>query len=35
MFFFLNVKIIANYDLIETVALTTDPYANKKPKIGS
>jgi len=28
--FFLKVKIIANYDLIEIVALTTNPYGNKK-----
>jgi hypothetical protein len=36
--FFLNVKIVANYDLIETMALTTNPYANfniLKKKNGS
>jgi hypothetical protein len=33
-FFFLNVKIIALYDLIEIVTLTTNPYVNKQPKIG-
>jgi hypothetical protein len=32
--FFQNVKIMVDYDLIEIVALTIDPYAKKKPKIG-
>jgi len=31
---FLNVKIMVHYDLIKIVALTIEPYAKKKPKIG-